>query len=353
MMRPSIAEERAHAITDQLDQWPLSDEERAAMKARFATHWKRHGALAALAFFVLTALAVSAFAAFCELISLTTFFAAAVCITAAELLIRRRRMYGSGIETALWIGGLLSLIFGLPHSGAPEALLVIAAAFAIAAWRMQSAIFGTIGAVFVAAYFADVWHGSHQYWQVAAVPLAMLLAAAIAKRLVIRRPWLEALLSYLVIVMPLVAEICGRIASWSSRGQIEMVIAYGLLGIALIGWGIILRDHAIFISAAVCFGVAAFEAQDLVQIAIEWQLIAGGVVLLAIAGIVARLLRGREAGFVSTPQRLTRYDELLKTAGSLAAGSMLHERPAEAPAGVSGTAQGAGSFGGAGSTGDY
>src|SRR5581483_4043077 len=162
-------------------------------------------------------------------------------------------------------------------------------------------------AVFVAAYFADVWHGSHQYWQVAAVPLAMLLAAAIAKRLVIRRPWLEALLSYLVIVMPLVAEICGRIASWSSRGQIEMVIAYGLLGIALIGWGIILRDHAIFISAAVCFGVAAFEAQDLVQIAIEWQLIAGGVVLLAIAGIVARLLRGREAGFVSTPQRLTRY----------------------------------------------
>ena len=351
-MRPSIAEERAHAITDQLDQWPLSTDERAALKTRFATQWKRHGAFASLAFFVLTSLAVLAFAAFCELISLTTYTAAAICITAAEILISRK-MYGTGIEAALWIGGLLSFIYALPHSGSREAMLVIAAAFAIAAWRMQNALFGLIGCVFVCAYFIDVWDSSREYWRVAAVPLAMLFVAALLKRVTLRRPWLESLLSYIVIVMPLVAEIGGRVASTSSKGSLRIVVLYTAIGIALAAWGSVVRDHSLFLGAGVSLAIAAFEVQDLIGLQVEWSLIVGGVVLLAFAAGLARLLRGRETGFISKAQRLTRYDELLKMAGSMAAGSMLHERAADAPPSVSGTDGGSGSFGGAGATGDY
>ncbi len=351
MIRPSIAEARAHAITDRLEQWPLSDDERAALKPRFATQWKRHGALASIAFFVLTALAVAAFAAFCKLFFDTTYPAAVICIAGAELLILGRRMYGTGIEAALWIGGALSFIFGLPHSGAPEAMLVIAAAFGIVAWRMQSALFGAVGTLFVAAYFIDIWDNAHHYWRAAAIPLAMLIIAALAKRFTFRRPWLESLLSYLVIVMPLVAEVGGRSAT--SRGDLEYVIAYTAIGISLIAWGVVIRDHALFIGGGVCIAVASYEARNLLRLAVEWRLIAGGLVLFAVAAAVARLLRGRETGFISKPERLTRYDELLKMAGSLAAGSMVHERPAAEPQSPAGTAGGSGSFGGGGASGDF
>ena len=61
----------------------------------------------------------------------------------AEWLIRQRRFFGTGIESALWIGALFAIIFSLPSSGKPEALLVFAAACAMAGLRVRSAVFGT------------------------------------------------------------------------------------------------------------------------------------------------------------------------------------------------------------------
>src|SRR6185369_1399359 len=150
-----------HAIVAELDDWGVAADERKAMQAQLATPWKRNGTFVAIAFFGLTVFALFAIYALCG-----GYVAAAVEIAFAEYLIRRRRMYGSGIESALWIGALLSVIAALPRSGDPEAMLVIAAAFGIAAWRMQSPFFGAIGAVFAAAYPAVADH-THSYWHAA------------------------------------------------------------------------------------------------------------------------------------------------------------------------------------------
>jgi hypothetical protein len=289
----------------------------------------------------------------CHSIGATAFTAAAIAIACGEYMILRRRMYGSGIESALWIGGLLAFISGLPRSGTDEALLVIAAAFGIAAWRMQNAIFATIGAIFGACYFVAVWDGAHDYWRVAVVPLALAVTAIVAKRRNFSRPWIDSFWSYVAIVMPLVAEIGGRITTYDSKGHLQYALTYAILGTIALLAGLHLREHSLLIAAGVSFGIMSFEAHDLVDTPLEWKLISGGVVLLGLAAVIARTLRGRTTGFVTAPARLTRYDDLIKLGGTMAMGQTIHGKAAESEPGVTGTAGGADSFGGAGATGDY
>jgi len=352
-MRPTVAEERAHAIADQLEDWDLPAEERRAFAAQLATRWRRNSTFVALAFFGLTVFAMFALVALCKSIGVTEFTAAAIAIATGEYMIRRRRMYGSGIESALWIGGLLAFIAGLPSSGAAEALLVVAAAFGIAAWRMQNAIYGMIGVLFTTTYFVEVWRAPRDYWRVAMVPLALAVIAIVAKRWIFSRPWLDSFWSYVAIVMPLAAEIGGRGVTYDSNGHLEFAITYAILGTIALLAGLHLRDHALLIAAGVSFGITAFELHDLVDTPLEWKLIAGGVILLGLAALVARRLRGRTAGFVATPARLTRYDELIKLGGTMVAGQAMHGKASEPEPGVTGTTGGGDSFGGAGATGDY
>lgn len=346
-MRPTIDEERAHAIVAELADWNVAADERKAMQAQLATPWKRNGTFVALAFFGLTVFALFAVYALCG-----GYVAAVVEIAFAEYLIRRRRMYGSGIESALWIGALLSVIAALPRSGDPEAVLVIAAAFGIAAWRMQNPFFGAIGIVFAATYPAAADH-THSYWHAALLPLGLAVAAVLAKWWEYRRPWLDSLWSYVAIVMPLVAEVAGSIAAYDGRGDLERAAVYAILGVVTLLAGLHLREHALLIAAAVSFAITAYEAHELFDTALEWKLMAGGLALLAAAGLVARALRGRTHGFVGTPARLTRYDELVKLGATMVAASPKHEAAATAEPNVTGTSGGAGSFGGAGATGDY
>jgi len=352
-VRPTIDEERAHAIADQLDDWQLSGEERKALAARVATPWRRNGIFVAASFFGLTVFAMFACVALCKSINATEFAAAAIAIACAEYLILRRRMYGTGIESALWICGLMAFIAGLPHSNARETWLVFAAAFAIAAWRMQNAFFGMIGVVLASCYFIDMWEDTHDYWRVAMVPLALAVIAIVAKRWVYGRPWIDSFWSQVAIVMPLVAEIGGRISAYDSNGHLEFALTYLVLGSIALMAGLHLREHALLIAAGVSFGITAFEVHDLTDYPLEWKLIAGGVALLGFAALVARALRGRTTGFVATPARLTRFDEFIKLGGTMAMGQAVHDRPAEAAPGVTGTHGGSDSFGGAGSTTDY
>jgi hypothetical protein len=352
-MRPTIAEERAHAIADQLDDWELPAEERRALEKQLATRWRRNSTFVATAFFGLTVFAMFALVALCKSIGATEFAAAAIAIGTGEYMIRRRRMYGSGIESALWIGGLLAFIAGLPSTGDAEALLVLAAAFAIAAWRMQNAIFATIGIVCTAVYFAAEWQSAHDYWRVAMVPLALALLAVVAKRWLFSRPWIDSFWSYVAIVMPLIAEIAGRIVTYDANGHLEYALPYAILGVIALLAGLHLREHALLIAAGVSFAIMAFELHDLVDTPLEWKLIAGGVVLLGLAALVARRLRGRTTGYVATPARLTRYDELIKLGGTMIAGQAMHGKSAEPEPAVTGTTGGSDSFGGAGATGDY
>ena len=57
---------------------------------------------------------------------------AAISLALAEWLIRTRHFFGTGIESALWLGGLFAFIFGLPGEGSTEVILLFAAASAFA-----------------------------------------------------------------------------------------------------------------------------------------------------------------------------------------------------------------------------
>jgi hypothetical protein len=352
-MRPTIIEERAHAIASQLDDWQLPDDERRALQSRFTTAWRRNGPFVAAGIFAMTLFAVAALTFLCKTIGATEFAAAAISIGVAELLILRKKMYGSGIESALWIGGLIAFISGLPSSGKPEAILVIAAAFAIAGWRMQNPFFAAIAAFLVAAYFIDIWSGAQNYWRAASVPLALAVIAIGAKARTWRRPWIDTFWSLVAIVMPLVAEIGGHFASDSSGGNLRYALVYAILGGIALAAGLRLREHALLVAAAVSFGIAGYEARDFADYPGEWKLIASGIALLAFAALVARALRGRTQGFVATPARLTRYDELVKLGGTMVVGSAIQGHAAESDPGVAGSHGGSNSFGGAGSTTDY
>src|SRR5438045_2126718 len=122
--------------------WPTPEEERSGS-------WKRMSLLAEIVFFVLTAIAIAASQVF-----LPGWFVMIACVAAAEFLIRTYRFWRTGVESALWIGGLYAFIFSLPSSGKPEALLVLAAAAAIAGWRVRTALFGTVAMCLVVAYVA-------------------------------------------------------------------------------------------------------------------------------------------------------------------------------------------------------
>jgi hypothetical protein len=352
-MRPTIAEERSHAILDQFDDWELPPEEQGAFAKRLATPWRRNGVWVAVAFFGLTVFAMFALAALCKSIGATEFAAAAIAIGGAEVLILRKRMYGSGIESALWISGLIAFIAGLPSGNNREAMMAFAVAFAVAAWRMQNPIFGTIAVIFASLYFYENWQSNHDYWRVAMVPLAISVIAIVAKRWSYERPWIDAFWSQVAIVMPFVAEVLGRFAAYDSKGRLEYAMLFVALALIAIIAGLHLRDHALLIAAAVYVGVAAVEAHDLTDFPLEWKLIGGGVALLALAGALSRALRGRTTGFVATPARLTRFDEVIKLGATMAVQPAQHARAEISGSNLSGTDGGAGSFGGAGASGDY
>src|SRR5205823_1747464 len=144
--------------------WPTPEEERAKT-------WRHMSLIVQIVFFVLTLFAISALYGFCSLLRLPAGGIVLVTsIAVAELLIWRAHFWRTGVESALWLGGLYGFIFSLPHSGKPEALLVLAAAAALAGWRVRNALFGALAAAEVVAYFAAL----HNYWT------AMFLAFAFA-----------------------------------------------------------------------------------------------------------------------------------------------------------------------------
>src|SRR6266550_8065826 len=145
--------------------WPTPEEERSGS-------WRRMSLLAEIVFFVLTSIAIAAACVF-----LPGWFVMIACIAGAEFLIRAHRFWRTGVESALWIGGLYAFIFSLPSSGKPEALLVLAAAAAIAGWRVRNALFGTVAMCLVVAYLA-VRNGPAM---ISAIAIALLALFAVTR----------------------------------------------------------------------------------------------------------------------------------------------------------------------------
>ena len=321
--------------------WPAAEEERArAARERIgkdfvAPKWRSHSMIVSIVFFLLTTLAIAAPA-----ILISSMMTGLIAVIAGEMLIRIGRFAGTGIESALWIGGLFAMIFGLPGRPHVEVLLLLAAACTIAGVRVRNPLFGAGAAAFVVAYIFD--KSPAAAWLTA---LAIGIAASIALLRTWQRPSTEQLFIALALLMPIAAYIAREIDGWHSDPKI--LALYAVYGLAAIVLGLSARHRALLVAGAIAIVIARIEAHDWIRFT-EWSLMADGVVLF-VAGVIAhRLLRAKTRGVVVTPASITPYDEAMQIAGTVAI-----VRPAPVTSEAPQAAGGGGTFGGAGSSGTF
>lgn len=323
--------------------WPTVAEERALAVQRNSgiaaeSPWRAYSLPVWITFFVLTSLALLAFWWLCDDARLNAgYMTAVVALLGAEVLIRFGHFAETGIEGALWLGGLVSLITALPGEESPEVLLLFALAAALAAGRLRNPIFATGAAGLVVSYF-----GAKEWPQMAALSgVAISLAALGLMRIEWRRPSTEAMLAMILLVTPITG------AAWSVRPT-PWPWALLYLGFsAVCAWAAVrLRQRAPLIAVAIGLAIAGVEIEPLLRLPVEWDLILGGALLLACAGVVARLLSGARSGLVLGDERSS-YEEALQLAGAILV------TPKSEPLSEPALEPGGGKFGGAGATGDY
>lgn len=301
--------------------------------------WHRTSLGLSIVFFVLTSVAVFATFAFFKLTEIPGggYVTGAISLALAEWLIRTRHFFGTGIESALWLGGLFAFIFGLPGEGSTEVILLFAAASAFAGWRVRNPVLGGLAGALAIGYLLA--KEDRVVAIVAAIVVTLFAIAAISRKW--QRPSTEALWMVLALVSTPVATFGGlrQIEPWWS-------IVFILLAAALVAIGLKLRSHTPLIASAVhaIIAVAILAAYDLLPFVLEWRLVLAGAALLAASALLARQLRARTTGIVTTPEALTKADDDLQLLATLAAQPRVEVQPA--------TSEG-GRFGGAGSTGEF
>ncbi|HYC60457.1 MAG TPA: hypothetical protein VEK79_12910 [Thermoanaerobaculia bacterium] len=299
-------------------------------EAQLEVPWRTYGILAQLVFFVLTCIAIGGFYAFNE--GLITGIAS---IVLAEYLIGARRWFFTGVEAALWGGGLLALISELPRSGTPESMLVLAAAAAIAGARVRNPLYGAVSAIFVMLWFEERF----DVGTLAALLIA--LGACLTLLRTWRRPTTEALWIAIALVMP----IAGRLVADAAWRDVTIVL-YAVFGLIAIGLAVAKRHHAMFFAAIIAFAIAARDFGEKIPTPLEAKFALAGALLLALTFAISRLLRGHTRGFVLTPIGLTPVDDLAEIGATVTFQPATHA-PEPRPS------TGGGSFGGAGASGDY
>lgn len=255
-----------------------------------------------------------------------------IAIALAEFLILGRRWFWTGVEEALWIGGVYSLISELPSSGTPESLLVLAAGAAIPGARVRNPLFGALAASFVAAYFEKRF----DLGVVAALVIALIAAFGLLRTW--RRPSNEFLCIAIAVVLPLVGYSQAD-AVWR-HATIALYLAFGAVTLFL---AIRYRHHALYLAGAIGVGVASVELARTIDVPLEAKLAAGGALLLGGSWLLARALRDRTTGIVITPEKLTPFDDDLEIAATVALPRADFDQKVES----------GGEFGGAGATGKY
>ncbi len=338
----NVQDERTATLHDRAETWRkqklIDAETQAAVKATLKTPWRSHGVIVQAVFFVLTLMAMSASYGLLHLFKIPGrgIFAGIAFLAAAELLIRGPRWFGTGVEAALWIGGLAGFISELPSKGTPESLLVIAAAFGLAGFRVRNPLFGAVAAICVMVYAEQKWDAG----VIAALVIATFAAVALLREW--RRPSTEWLFIAIAVALPL-AGVFTADAKWRMV-TIGLYAAYGTLAFAL---ALLKRHHALLLTGATGLVIAVVEAAQTIASPLETKLAAGGAFLLATAFIVQRALRARTTGIVVTPASLTSVDDALSIAGAVVAPTGARVESPE------GRPQGEGGFGGAGATGEF
>jgi hypothetical protein len=269
--------------------------------------WRTNGVVAQCFFFVLACVALGAFYGLMQIFDTGSegLVAGAVAIVLAEVLISRRWFF-TGVEAALWIGGVLALISELPRSGTPESKLVIAAAIGIAGARVRNPLFGAVTAVFVVLYFED------------RLDLGVLcaLAIALASCIALLRTWQRPTTEGLWIALALIMPIAGRFTA-DTKWRTTTIALYAGFGAIAFALAITRRHHALFFSAMIALAIAAADVAEQVTAPPEAKFAIAGALLLAIAFAVSRTLRDRMHGFVLTPIALTPIDDAAELAATL------------------------------------
>jgi len=209
--------------------------------------WRSHGFLVSVVFSVLTLAALAAVFWLFEVWHLPKgWLTGAMALVTAEVLIRRHRFFWTGIESALWIGGLFAVILGLPGKGRPEALLLFAAASALAGRRMRHPLFGTIASVFVIVYL----DARHLQAAAAGAGLAISMVALLVLSREIQRPSTEWLFSALLVISP----VAGAIAT-AERLPAAWAATYFIAACLCLMTALRSPAHALFIGAGVHLGI--------------------------------------------------------------------------------------------------
>ncbi|HKB81380.1 MAG TPA: hypothetical protein VKH35_16850 [Thermoanaerobaculia bacterium] len=317
---------------------PTVSEERA-MELRRPTPWRRASIVTQAVLFVLTCVGILALYWFADLLHLPKgVVSASASIALAELLIRRARFWRTGVESALWIGGLCAFIVSLPSSGKPEAILTFVAAAALSGWRLRNALFGVAALVLTAVYII----AKHHPGVAAAFAIALIGIACLAETRIWQRPSTEFLFAATLVVMPVAAY---EAATRAGLGHATVIGIFGAIAAALISVGVALRLRTLLLSAAVAVAVTGLEIWHALPYPVEVDLIAAGAVVLLLASALMRALRGHERGFVLAREE-HELDEALQIAAMLPLAAPT-VTPAPHPLG------GGGEFGGAGASGRF
>lgn len=308
-----------------------------AIAAQLEVPWRSKGSVVQVVFFILTSVAMFAFYGLCQVTDLPGpgIVTGVLGIALAEYLIGARRWFGTGVEGALWLGGLFALISELPSSGRPESLLVIAAAFAIAGARVRNPLAGAAAACTLAFY-------AERRFDLGVVAALLLAAAAV---LLLLREWRRPSTEFLFAVAAIALPIAGAFMAGPGWRQTTVVL-YAVFGMGALALAIARRHHAILLAACASLMISAIDLGRMIDAPLEAKLAAGGVLLLAVAFAVSRALRGRTRGIVVTPAKLTHFDYEVEIVATLS-----HQPEAAAP--TEPTAPGGGAFGGAGATGEF
>lgn len=279
-------------------------------------------------FFVLTSAGVAALYGLSENGILTALIAIAV----AELLIRVRGWRRTGVEDALWIGGLFAFVGDLPGEPRAEGLLLFAAASAIAGARVRNPLFGAL-AVGLVMHYAEERFDAGLLFALIAAAISLGALCHVWKRRSTEWLWIA-----ILIILPL--------AGWAEadrRWRTMTIILYAAFGAIALVAALLKRHHAMFFAAMIGFTVATIEIARELTIPLEAKLAIGGAFLLALSFVVSRVLRDRTTGFVVTKTSLTGADDILEIAGTLTA----------VPGAPETRESGGGKFGGAGASGTY
>jgi hypothetical protein len=338
--------------------------------------WRSTGTLARIALFVLGLVAAALLFGIMGFGSgtVTLLFAGLIASFAAESLAASKRLFASGIEEGLCLGGWLllgawvvSVLDSLPGLDVqiilPPVMIAVAAA---AGLRLLNPFITTVAAIWFVR-----WVG----WTIADWPViggagtTGLITLVVGGSLAALALWLggrtwqrpshDRMLDWLVAALPIASYAQSSIwtvvdlanESRMATGRLWPVLVLAVLGAAMLWTGLRRRQHAPLLGFMGCVVCIAIEMRFAAGFSTEAWLIGYGLAALVVGIALDRYLREPRNGVTSAS--LTSREgplDLLQTAGAAA---LAPRATPDMPASEPGMTGGGGRFGGGGASGSY